>query len=91
MQNAEIFGAPDLCVEVLSDVSRERDTNAKRSIYARNGVREYWIVDPDSKTVTIYQLNIDATRPFAVLTEADWLTSVQLPDFKFSASELFQR
>lgn len=86
-----IFGAPDLCIEVLSDVSRERDTVTKLAIYARCGVREYWIVDPDAKSATVYQLSIDATKPFAQLSEADWLTSVQLPDFKLSVRALFQR
>ena len=86
-----IFGAPDLCVEVLSPSSQKHDTLTKRAIYARNGVREYWIVDPDSKTVTVYQLAIDATKPFAELTEADTLASVELSGFAFALVELFKR
>lgn len=91
IRDGRIMGAPDLCIEITSASSFQRDTTTKREIYARCKVREYWIVDPDAKSVTVYQLSIDATNPFAQLTESDWLTSVQLPDFKLAISELFQR
>lgn len=45
--------APDLVVEVLSDATRERDLVAKRALYREHGVREYWIVDPDSRTIEV--------------------------------------
>ena len=51
-----IHGAPDLCVEILSASSRELDTRFKRTAYARHGVTEYWIVDPDAKTLALHRL-----------------------------------
>ena len=43
---------PILSVEVLSDSTRRRDRNQKRSLYMDAGVDEYWIVDPEAETIT---------------------------------------
>lgn len=48
--------APDLVIEILSPGTRRRDLNAKRAIYARFRVREYWIVDPEARTITVLTL-----------------------------------
>ena len=47
-----IHGAPDLVVEILSPSTERRDKTVKREMYARHGVREYWIVDVSAKTIT---------------------------------------
>ena len=47
-----IQGAPDLVVEILSPATAARDRTLKLDLYARHGVQEYWIVDPDAKTIT---------------------------------------
>ena len=44
--------APDLAVEILSPGTRRRDQGRKRAVYDREGVREYWIVDPEAGSVT---------------------------------------
>lgn len=46
-----IEGAPDLVVEILSPGTSERDRGIKMQVYARHGVREYWLVDTDARTV----------------------------------------
>lgn len=47
--------APDLAIEILSPSSRRTDEVAKRKLFERVGVREYWIVDPELDVVKIYR------------------------------------
>lgn len=49
-----IYGAPDFCVEVVSDSSRKRDYGIKMQKYMNAGVREYWIVDRKRKKIVCY-------------------------------------
>ena len=51
-----IKGAPDLLVEILSPSTSKRDIGIKKKLYARHGVREYWIVDPERETVDVFRL-----------------------------------
>jgi Uma2 family endonuclease len=50
-------GPVDLAVEVVSPESRKRDRQQKYKEYQAAGVREYWIVDPLSKSVDVFALN----------------------------------
>ena len=50
-----IRDAPDLCVEVLSPPTAATDRDKKMQMFARYGVNEYWIVDPPSRTIEIYE------------------------------------
>jgi len=52
----DIIGAPDLIVEILSPSTARRDTVLKKALYARSGVREYWIVDIDLETIDVCRL-----------------------------------
>ncbi|MEH7492610.1 Uma2 family endonuclease, partial [Neobacillus niacini] len=47
-------GVPSLVVEVLSKSTRRKDLIKKLDLYMSCGVREYWIVNPDNKEVTVY-------------------------------------
>ena len=49
-------GAPDMVIEILSPSTRRHDLAVKYRLYQRAGVREYWIVDPDGKTVQVFRL-----------------------------------
>ena len=51
-----VRGAPDMVVEVLSYSTRNRDLTIKKDTYEAQGVREYWIVDPWAKSVSVYLL-----------------------------------
>ena len=49
-----IHGTPDLVVEVLSPSTARNDKTHKKDVYARCGVREYWIIHPEDKSVDVY-------------------------------------
>ena len=49
-----VYGAPDLCIEIVSPSSRKRDYEKKRMKYQNAGVREYWIVEPKTESVLCY-------------------------------------
>jgi len=50
-----IEGAPDLAVEILSPWSVRRDRVAKAALYARYGIRHYWLADPDANVLEVYE------------------------------------
>lgn len=55
---ANIAGAPDLAVEILSPSTERWDRHTKRQLYAKYGVREYWLVDLESQTVEVMSLTM---------------------------------
>jgi len=50
-----LHGAPDLIVEILSPATADRDRGIKHRLYERQGVAEYWIVDPDAEAVEVWR------------------------------------
>lgn len=51
--------APDLAVEILSRYTSSKDSVKKFNLYEREGVREYWVIRPDEKTVAVFKLGSD--------------------------------
>ncbi|OHD79364.1 MAG: hypothetical protein A3J97_02400 [Spirochaetes bacterium RIFOXYC1_FULL_54_7] len=58
-----IHGAPDFVVEVLSDATANKDFGVKLELYEKSGVREYWIIQPETATVFQYVLDGDTFAP----------------------------
>ena len=84
-----IEGPPDLIVEVLSPSNRGHDLLTKRALYARAGVREYWIVDPEAKTLEILALDRDALHSIAIASGDDVPTSPLFGSLAVSVDSLF--
>jgi Uma2 family endonuclease len=83
-------GAPDFVVEVLSPKTAHLDKKSKRRIYARSGVKELWIIDPDTETIYMYLLQKDAERPAKVCGARNTFTSSTFPGLKFKGAVVFK-
>ena len=85
----EIRGAPDLIIEILSPATAERDRTYKRTLYARYGVREYWIVDPEKKTIEVLSIGKTGFETFGIYRKTDTLKSPIFPGLTIKLSEVF--
>jgi Uma2 family endonuclease len=83
-------GAPDLCVEVLSPASRDLDRQAKRVLYARHGVTELWLVDPDARTIELFRLQEQPHAPMRIFREDETLTTALLPGLEVKLADVFE-
>jgi Uma2 family endonuclease len=91
LSGERIIAAPDLIVEIVSPGSenQRRDRVVKKQLYARFGVREYWIADPESKTIEIITCNAEVAADSVVFHADDEINSIVLPGFHFKVSRIF--
>ena len=87
-----ITGAPDLIIEIVSPGSENerRDRVAKRQLYGKYGVKEYWVVDPLQRTIEIYARVGRNLKLRTVMREQDELTTSLLPGFRCRVADIFQ-
>ena len=89
--NNNVIGAPDLVVEILSPGNSKKEMRQKYEIYEESGVKEYWIVFPETKSVQVFILNEHhkyiGLQP---LTEDDILISTLFPELSVDLSEVFK-
>ena len=95
-EKAQAFGArqsafppPDFIVEILSDSTRDRDCGIKFEDYARHGVGEYWLIDPEAATIEQYILEGDVYRLSVKLREGV-IHAQAIPGFSIPLEELFR-
>ena len=90
-----IEGAPDLVVEVLSPSTFHKDLRRKMTVYSRFGVPEYWIVDPETKTIELYcrgpkgnegKEGLELARRFSA---TETFESRLLPGFRLEVNRIF--
>ena len=84
-----ITGAPDLVVEILSPATSARDFNQKRKLYARHGVKEYWIVDPDDGTIEVQRLQGTVFSTLALFEKGQTLTSPMFEGLGMDVGQVF--
>lgn len=81
--------APDLVVEVLSESTTERDRRLKKSLYERAAVAEYWIVDPEARTVEQLVLRKETGRYELASTCREAIVAVGLPGVKIDLTQVW--
>lgn len=87
-----LIGAPELIVEVtsLGAENVRRDRIVKRQLYAKHGVEEYWIIDPQTRSVEVYRLRGRILDLIAMHTDAQLVETPSLPGWSVTADELFR-
>ena len=87
---SHVRGAPDLVVEIRSPSTANRDWTVKRQLYSQHGVWEYWIIDPEARTITAMVSDGDNLNVAKVLGENDALVSSALEGFSAPVSKVFR-
>ena len=84
------IGAPDLIVEILSPSTAKYDKDKKFSLYEKAGVREYWIVDPKTKTVHAFLLQPNGKYDFGTVYECNQKAPMRIFEgLEIDLNELF--
>jgi Uma2 family endonuclease len=80
---------PDLMIEVLSPSTASRDRGEKKAVYAKNAVREYWLVDPRAREVQVFALAGDRYENAMTYAEGDTVSSRALAGLAIAVVDLF--
>ena len=81
-------GAPDLVVEILSPGNSKKEMKSKFALYQEEGVREYWVVDPERELVFVYVAENKKFKPTIPIAD-DYVCSTIFPDFKIHTADIF--
>ena len=87
----KLHGGPELIVEVLSPgpENARRDREVKLDLYGRRGVSEYWLLDPTTRTVSVYRHEGGKLTFISMIDATGTLTSPVLPGFAAPVASLF--
>jgi Uma2 family endonuclease len=83
-----IESAPSMVIEIISPSSGDRDRVTKRNLYARFGVPEYWLVDPDGRSIAIFSHPREG-RYQAETVASDVADSATIPGLAIEVAALF--
>ena len=83
-----IEGAPDLVVEVLSPSTADKDRRRKLAVYSQFGVQEYWIVDPETRTMELYRPTGEGLQLARQFASGDTFKSHLLSGFQLQVDSL---
>jgi Uma2 family endonuclease len=86
-----MHGAPDLAIEVISPSNAQLDKTAKRRVYARDGVKELWLVDPTLRQIHLYDFARDPAKAVRILDDDETFVSALLPGLTIAAQDVFRR
>ena len=84
-----IYGAPDLAVEIISPWSIQRDRIIKKELYEKHGVREYWLVDTDKKSVEVFNNSGLKFDLFSISVEKGRIESYLFPEMEIMIEDIF--
>jgi Uma2 family endonuclease len=85
-----VMGAADLVCEVISLGGRSRDRIEKRDLYEQYGVKEYWIIDPEARTVEVLHLQAGRYELVVHARPREAAESRLLPGFRVDVAQLLE-
>jgi len=88
IEKSRLNGAPDLAIEVISPSTSRHDRIKKLNKYLQAGVREYWIVDPEDKAITVHVLE-NGRYVLSAFEETDTISVNILDGCKISLPDVF--
>lgn len=91
VDNRACNGAPDLVMEILSPGNGKHEMQTKFELYEAAGVKEYWIVQPNEKSVWVYVLENGKYTGLKPFVEGMHVQSIQFPGFGMEVSDIFYR
>ena len=83
-----VRGAPDLVIEILSPSNSAIYMCQKLRIYQEAGVREYWVVNPDSKEITVYLFGRSVNKN-KIYKNSDVINVTVLPGLSIPLEQVF--
>ncbi len=83
-------GAPDLIVEILSPSTSRKDQKEKFELYEEFGVREYWLVSPENRSVILNVLEKNKYKTFRPVTSGEKMHSAIFPDLVIDLEDVFK-
>ena len=84
------LGSPDLVIEILSPGNSSKEMKLKKSLYEENGIREYWIIDPDHENAfQFHLLESGVYSPATIYVDDEILNCVIFPDLKIDLTQIF--
>jgi Uma2 family endonuclease len=84
-------GSPDLIIEIISQSTKNRDYIQKLALYGEYGVKEYWIVNPKSLTISIYKADENGFSDTDIYTFNEKVKVGVLGDLEIDFSGLFAK
>jgi Uma2 family endonuclease len=84
-----IQGAPDLAIEIISESTAYRDLVQKKKLYAKFGVKEYWILIPGEELIEVYILKDNTYMLHKTYSKDETLESPYLRNLKVELKGIF--
>jgi Uma2 family endonuclease len=86
---ASIAGAPDLVLEIISPSTARADRKIKPPLYARHGVAEFWLVDPEDQSVEVFILDGETYRVAGIYLAGDTIKVGIFTDAQIAVDSIF--
>jgi Uma2 family endonuclease len=86
---AAITGAPDLVLEIISPSTARADRKIKPPLYAKYGVAEYWLVDPEDQSVEVFVLDGETYRVAGIYLAGDTIKVGRFADAQIAIDSIF--